>query len=153
MTRPASKLRKILDQLEVELKKIKTDNGYFTQLLDNSIMRRPHVWATFNAFPCLYFYFSGSSQEKYPGKSIRKTDTIKIVVKFRETADNDIPIQVSEFLTDFEYLLSQNPHLTDEHGEDLVVLASIQRVDSDKGNLSPLNIVAIDLNVVYHEYY
>jgi hypothetical protein len=152
MPRPESKLHKIIDQIVIELKKIKTAGGYFTNLADTSVMTKPHVWYTFNAFPCVYVYYSDGTEEGLPGKNIRVTDTIKIVAKFKEDGTNDIPVQVSEFLTDLRYALSSNAQLRTSTGEDLVVKCSIARKDCDKGNMSPLGVLVIDLSVIYHEY-
>jgi len=150
MASPDSHIEKVFDQLQTELEKITTSNGYHTDV--QKVYRKVNEWQSFNKFPSILLLFNKYDEEQYPGRYTRCALDIQLMVKFREAGSNPSQdVQVARFLTDLKYLLyNQNPTLEDSSGNKLVNKIEILEVNSDKGSFAPLHFLAINLQVVFH---
>lgn len=144
-------LSDIVDQLAIELKKIKTVNGYSTNVLDEAVIQDPDQWKTFALLPCVTIAYGGGSSQKKGSKYTRKVKTIRLLWKLRDDGVKTVIKQIGDLENDIEQVLAANPLLTTSLGEDLVIYTKLASDRSDKGALNPFAIWYVDLEIVYHE--
>jgi len=155
MARPDSLLKAIIAQIVIELKKLKTVNGYVTNVLDEAITTRYNDYAsqTFPMYPSCYVALASTDSEQYPARSVRRTAHFKLLFRFRAGLDATLIDQTADLETDLEYLFSQNIHLVTAAGVKLAALTKIGSLETDRGLEDPDGQVVVDLEVVYHPTY
>lgn len=155
MARPAgdSMLKKIMAQLEVELKKIKTANDYVSNIVDDGVFRQVNAWKHFSVFPCVVITYAGGENDAMMNRSQKKTKTINLIFKLRDDGSSPLSDQIAELEYDLEYLLMQNPTLTTASGEKLVTYIRMMSDVSDQGAYDPYASWTVILEVRYYAKY
>ena len=155
MPKPQSSLKAIIAQVIIELKKLKTANGYATNIEDTSITKRYNDFKGMTAiqYPCCYLTFVNSSSELYPTRSVKREATLTLLFKFRVQQNEAACDLAADLETDLEYLFSQNIGLVDEDGNRLASLTKVGDVKTDRGLRDGETRVTVDLIVSYHTGY
>ena len=154
MTRPTAHLKRVVDQIIVELKKIKTADGFGTNIVDTSITKNPSNWMGWGQLPAILVIYSNGENDYYGNHSTKVTKHIQFYVKFPDNGATEVLDQISELETDIEYLIEQNPTLiSDDEPRGLVNSWLAKSDDSDKGAFSSdrVAIWRMKIEVVYHK--
>lgn len=155
MSRCPAHLKRITDQLIIELQKIKTADGYGTDIPAASVSKQPAEWFSFMNLPAICVVYPGGKNQYFPGHHQKITKRIQLFIRFRDDPGSGNAVdQISELDEDIDYLMEQNPQLTEtSSGEDLVTSWLRDNDDSDKGvfSIEGISIWRVNLSVTYHK--
>ncbi len=146
-----SVLKKIIDQIVIELKKIKTANGYLTDINDEAITLFPSQWKALNIYPKVCVVYGDGMEELKGPRHVRRKKHIRLMFYLRSDINNPTPYQIGNLEVDLAYLFSENRTLQDSNGDDLCVILKVSSDRTSVGTFDPFEIWLVDLEVVYHE--
>lgn len=149
----SSRLEAIRAQLIVELKKIKTANGYLSNIDDLAVSSRPNEWRnySFDLLPGVLLLLDSGSREIQKPRGSRTKRYMKLLFRL-DCREVEGFVQIARLESDLQYLLLQNIPLNNGTN-DLVVQIKMLDDRTTQGVFDPIEIWTVTVEVIYHANY
>lgn len=154
MSRPDSQFKRIILQMQRDILKITTANGYETEFVEQAVHLLPKEWKSLRIFPhCFITYTGNTVTSLYNSQGSKVVKRVTLIFFLRDSKVKPTILQLADLETDLNWLWkTNNPTLIeDATGEPLVTKIKMISDTAFKVAGEPYEVWTADIEVSYHQ--
>jgi len=154
MARPESQFKRILLQMQRDILKVTTANGYVSEFVVQGVHLLPKEWKSLRVFPhCFIVYMGNTTTGLYNSQGSKVTKPIRLIFFLRDSKVKPTVLQIADLETDLNWLWrTNNPTLKEDSTNDELV-SKIKMVSDSAMKIAgePYEVWTADFEVTYHQ--
>jgi hypothetical protein len=154
MARPASHFKRIIEQVQKDILKITTVNGYVTEFPADSVHLLPKEWKSLRIFPHCFITYNGNTvTELQNSQGSKVTKRLILIFFLKDSRVKPTILQLADLETDLNWLWkTNNPTLKEDlTGTELVTKIKMTSDSAFKVAGEPFEVWTTDIEVTYHQ--
>lgn len=154
MARPDSHFKRIILQIQNDILKITTANGYVTEFREQSVHLLPKEWKSLRIFPHCFITYNGNTiTGLYNSQGSKVTKRIILVFFLKDSRVKETILQLADLETDLNWLWKTNNPRLKEDVTNTELVTKIKMVSDSAFKVAgePFEVWTAEMEVTYHQ--